>query len=85
MLLIWEKSSCKGAVPSASRRLFLDYTPQAAAIEASLAELVQKARSDCSAIAIGHPSDATLSVLERKLPRLESEGIRLVKVGELVR
>lgn len=72
-------------VPSAARRVFLDDEATEPAIERQLGELLERARAEGSAIAIGHPYPATLSVLERELPRLASGGIRLVKVGELVK
>ncbi|HTD53201.1 MAG TPA: divergent polysaccharide deacetylase family protein [Thermoanaerobaculia bacterium] len=34
---------------------------------------------------MGHPHAATLSVLERELPKLEREGVKLVRVSELVK
>jgi polysaccharide deacetylase 2 family uncharacterized protein YibQ len=80
-----ERVAREEGVPSVSRRVFLDGVPTEVAIEKALAELVTLARSEGSALAIGHPHPATLSVLERELPKLEKEGVRLVKVGELVR
>ena len=38
-----------------------------------------------SAIAIGHPYPATLAVLEEELPGLAKEGVRVVRVTELVK
>ena len=72
-------------VPVASRGVFLDAVATRKAIEASLTELVGRARRDGSAIAVGHPYPATLAVLERELPRLSGKGIRVVRVGELVK
>ena len=42
------------------------------------------AERDGSAIAIGHPRPDTIAALAQGLPRLESRGIRLVFVSELV-
>jgi uncharacterized protein len=80
-----ERVAREEGVPSVSRRVFLDGVPTEGAIEKALAGLVILVRSEGSALAIGHPHPATLSVLERELPKLEREGVRLVKVGELVR
>jgi polysaccharide deacetylase 2 family uncharacterized protein YibQ len=72
-------------VPVASRGVFLDAVATREGVEASLTELVGRARRDGSAIAVGHPYPATLAVLERELPRLSGRGVRVVRVGELVR
>ncbi len=71
-------------VPAVSRRVFLDDRATPEAIEWSLAELAARARSEGSALALGHPYPATLDVLERELPGLASRGVRLVRVSELV-
>ena len=42
------------------------------------------ARRDGTAIAIGHPNDATLTVLEAELPRLSALGIRLLPISKLI-
>ncbi len=72
-------------VPAARRRIFLDDVSTEAAVRAQLAELVRRARKEGSAIAIGHPYPATLAVLERDLPGLVKEGVRVVRVTELVK
>ncbi len=72
-------------VRTASRRVFLDDVATESAIETSLSLLVERARVEGSAIAIGHPYPATLAVLDRELPKLEERGVRLVRVSELVR
>ncbi|MEX0879424.1 MAG: divergent polysaccharide deacetylase family protein [Thermoanaerobaculia bacterium] len=72
-------------VPAARRRVFLDDVSTEAAVRAQLAELVRRARKEGSAIAIGHPYPATLAVLERDLPGLVKEGVRVVRVTELVK
>lgn len=71
-------------VPSASRRVFLDDDPSPEAIRRSIEELVRRAREEGNALAIGHPHPTTLAVLERELPALANQGVRLVKIGELV-
>jgi polysaccharide deacetylase 2 family uncharacterized protein YibQ len=55
--------------------------------EAILQQLELAARDaerDGSAIAIGHPRPDTIAALAQGLPQLESRGIRLVFVSELV-
>jgi polysaccharide deacetylase 2 family uncharacterized protein YibQ len=79
-----EAEARAAGVPAVSRRVFLDGVATGEAVEKSLAELASRARRDGFAVGIGHPHAATLTVLERELPRLEREGVRLVKVSELV-
>jgi hypothetical protein len=80
-----EKTAEEESVPSARRRVFLDDVATEAAVRAQLDEAIAKAKAEGSAIAIGHPYPATLGVLEKELPAMGEKGIRLVKVGELVR
>jgi uncharacterized protein len=82
---VGEQTAEEASVPAVSRRVFLDDVESEDAISKQLAELVRRARAEGSAVAIGHPYPATLAVLEREMPGLEARGIRLVKVGELVR
>ncbi|MGH9366376.1 MAG: divergent polysaccharide deacetylase family protein, partial [Thermoanaerobaculia bacterium] len=72
-------------VPSVSRRVFLDAVATPEAVGLAFEELVRRARQEGEALAIGHPHPATLGVLERELPRLKERGVRLVRVGELVK
>ncbi|HET9794789.1 MAG TPA: divergent polysaccharide deacetylase family protein [Thermoanaerobaculia bacterium] len=71
-------------VPCLSRSVFLDDVADESAIRIQLERAAGEARSQGAAVAIGHPHPATLAVLERELPRLGSEGIRLVTVAELL-
>ena len=80
-----ERVAGEASVPSAHRRVFLDDVATAAAVRAQLAELLRRARREGSAIAIGHPYSTTLAVLEEELPGLAKEGIRIVRVTELVK
>jgi hypothetical protein len=74
----------QAAVPAVSRRVFLDGVTTAEGIERQWAQLLRLAREEGSAVAIGHPHPRTLDVLERELPRLSEQGLRLVRVSELV-
>jgi uncharacterized protein len=80
-----ETAAEESSVPAAHRRVFLDDVVSPPAIRAQLSELVRRARAEGGAIAIGHPYSATLEVLEAELPGLRERGVRLVKVGELVK
>ncbi|TDY03809.1 divergent polysaccharide deacetylase family protein [Thiohalophilus thiocyanatoxydans] len=71
-------------IRSASRDIFLDYRDDAQVVAEQLTKLVEQARRDGTALAIGHPYPATLSVLEQWLPELAQQGVRLVPVSELI-
>ena len=80
-----ERTAEEESVPSARRRVFLDDVATEAAVKERLDEALERARTEGSAIAIGHPYPATLAVLERELPTAGEKGVKLVKVGELVK
>jgi polysaccharide deacetylase 2 family uncharacterized protein YibQ len=79
-----EAAARRHGVPFLSRNVFLDDVPREAAIEEQLTKVVAIARDKGFAVAIGHPHPATISVLERELPRVSSEGITLVRVSDLL-
>src|ERR1700731_4421743 len=72
-------------VPHAARDVFLDDDQIPAAIAKELARTEQVARQHGSAIAIGHPHDATLAALKSWLPQVEGKGLALVPVTAIVR
>lgn len=72
-------------VRAASRKIFLDDTPNREAILAQLDQAARDAVRDGSAIAIGHPHPATIAALREEVPRLEDRGIRFVFASEVVR
>jgi len=80
-----ERTAEEESVPSARRRVFLDDIATEAAVKERLDEALERARTEGSAIAIGHPYPATLAVLERELPTAGEKGVKLVKVGDLVK
>lgn len=71
-------------VPSLKRDVFLDNDPSPAAVRARFAYLLQRAKRDGTALAIGHPHPGTLEVLEQLLPTIEQHGVRLVSVAEMI-
>jgi len=75
----------KERVPAVSRRVFLDDVATEQAVGKAVDELIAHARTEGSAVALGHPYPATLAVLERELPRLAQRGVRLVPVGDLAK
>lgn len=74
----------RAKVPAASRKVFLDDTPEVAAIVAQLDLAGNEAIANGSAIAIGHPHQATIAALSETVPRLETRGIQLVYASDLV-
>jgi polysaccharide deacetylase 2 family uncharacterized protein YibQ len=73
------------SVPTASRRVFLDAVISKEAVSRAFDELVRRAQEEGEAIGIGHPHAPTLEVLETRLPELEGHGVRLVRVGQMVK
>ncbi len=70
-------------IPVASREIFLDHDPSPEAIEAALDEAALLSK-DHPVIAIGHPSDAVVDVLTRRLDVLHAEGIGIYPVSDVV-
>lgn len=74
--------AAESGVRAVRRDVFLDAKP--AAIRAEFERLKSLARARGSAVAIGHPYDATLAFLESELPKLAAEGYELVPISSLV-
>ena len=68
----------------AERDRFLDNVVSRDAIRQELLALVEEARAKGSALAIGHPHPETLATLAEFLPTLDTLGVRLVPVAELI-
>lgn len=71
-------------VPYAERDVFLDHVESREFVDHALAQLEQRALKEGSAIAIGHPKDATIAGLKAWIPTLKAKGIELVPVSELL-
>lgn len=71
-------------IPAAERDVFLDYDGDGSHIEDQLAQAERIARKHGTAIAIGHPYDATLAALARWLPEARARGVMLVPVSAIV-
>lgn len=71
-------------IPSETRDVFLDHDLTPAKIRKQLAQVIKVARRKGTAIAIGHPFPETISVLEKWIPQLDAQGIKLVYVSELI-
>lgn len=72
-------------VPHAARDVFLDNEVNAPAIATQLAEVEAIARKNGSAVAIGHPHDATIAELARWIEQLPKKGFILVPLSTIVR
>jgi polysaccharide deacetylase 2 family uncharacterized protein YibQ len=72
-------------LPVLKRDVFLDRTISVSAVSARLAELESVARANGYAIAIGHPHDVTLDMIEKWIPHARSAGLRFVTARELLR
>jgi len=72
-------------VPNLRRNVFLDDVQDEAAIARQFRRLLALARRHGSAVAIGHPHAVTLAFLERQLPTLAVQGIRLLPVSKVIR
>lgn len=71
-------------VQATRRDVFLDPDKTSLTLRREFERLKSVARKRGSAVAIGHPYELTLALLERELPRLAEQGFDLVAVSELV-
>ncbi len=71
-------------LPSASRDVFLDNEITEDAIDFQFHRLKEIARKNGTAIAIGHPHLSTLNYLSAAIPLLDSEGIKVISVSDVL-
>jgi polysaccharide deacetylase 2 family uncharacterized protein YibQ len=71
-------------VPHTVRDVFLDNELGLSYVLRQLREVEQVARRNGTAVAIGHPHDATIEALRRWLPTLERKGFALVPVSAII-
>ncbi len=79
-----EKTANQYHIKNTRRNVFLDHELNRPAIEFQFNRLINLAKKNGSAVAIGHPFKETLDVLEEKLPQLKAEGIQLISVSALI-
>jgi polysaccharide deacetylase 2 family uncharacterized protein YibQ len=72
-------------VPFAARNVFIDNEQSVSAVLAQLQKAEAHARKHGSAIAIGHPHDATIEALAQWLPGLDAKGLVLVPVTSIIK
>ncbi|MBE0531610.1 MAG: divergent polysaccharide deacetylase family protein [Rhodospirillales bacterium] len=75
----------RAGVPLLERNVFLDNDNEVAAVNARLAEAERIARHHGTAIAIGHPRDATLEALAAWVSGLTQRGFVLVPLTAILR
>jgi len=69
----------------AKRNIFLDNSNSEDYIKAQVAELERFAFKNGRAIAIGHDKKNTVKVLAEAMPRMAEEGVKFVRLSELVK
>lgn len=75
----------RAGVPVLERNVFLDNLNEVAAVNDRLAEVERIARHHGTAIAIGHPRDATLAALAAWIPHLKERGFVLVPLTAILK
>ena len=80
-----ERDASAAGIPTAGRDVFLDNVADVDATETQIRRAADIAKSQGSAIAIGHPRPTTLIAVRALLPELERAGIQLVLARDLVR
>jgi hypothetical protein len=75
----------EAGVQSARRDVFLDPDRSPETVARQFERMKRLAKKRGFVVAIGHPYDATLALLEEELPKLREQGIELVTISELVR
>lgn len=70
-------------IPNLQRDIFLDHKQTEEFLDQQFKLLIQKARKNGTAIAIGHPHKITVDYLEKHLPELDAQGIAVATVSGL--
>lgn len=78
------KTAIRQGIPAAQRQVFLDGDPSPDAIRTQFQRLLDLARTQGAAIAIGHPHPETLDVLAEEVPRARALGYEFVPVSYLL-
>jgi polysaccharide deacetylase 2 family uncharacterized protein YibQ len=72
-------------VPFITRDIFLDNVETVDAVRVQLELAKATAKANGTAVAIGHPHDATIAALKEWLPSLQAAGVVLVPATEILR
>ncbi len=68
---------------TAKREVFLDNRLDSAYIKAQVMELINIAKREGKAVAIGHPHEETFTAIREMVPVLEDEGVAIVPLSKL--
>jgi polysaccharide deacetylase 2 family uncharacterized protein YibQ len=79
-----ERVARESGVPALHRAVFLDVVSEPDSVRRALEQAVARARSQGSAVAIGHVHPVTIELLAVELPRIQGE-VKLVRPSQLVR
>jgi len=71
-------------IPSRKRDIFLDDNASPDAVRSQVSRLIRMARIEGTALAIGHPREATLKALQGAAEQFREQGIEVVRVKDLV-
>jgi len=71
-------------VPTTKRDVFLDHIVNYSESMTQIRKMVEIARQTGKAIAIGHPFDSTLQAIRDSIPYIESNGVKVVFVSDLL-
>jgi polysaccharide deacetylase 2 family uncharacterized protein YibQ len=74
----------EAGVSALRRDVFLDPDPSPETVRRQFERMKVLARKRGFVVAIGHPYETTLALLEQELPKLREQGIELVSISELV-
>lgn len=83
-LTVAEQQANAAHIPTIRRDIFLDNVLDSTAIARQYERLLDLARQNGIAVAIGHPHEETLEFLEQALPKLANRGIRLAFASEAI-
>jgi polysaccharide deacetylase 2 family uncharacterized protein YibQ len=75
----------EAGVDAVRRDVFLDPDRSPETVVRQFERMKRLARKRGFVVAIGHPYEATLELLEKELPKLSEQGIELVTISELVK
>ena len=71
-------------VPNIERDVFLDNVLETPYIDKQFKKLIKIAKRKGSAVAVGHAYHPTLAYLEKALPELEKQGIKLIPLSHMI-
>lgn len=70
-------------IPNLKRDVFLDHQQTEEYVDKQFKLLIQRAKENGSAVAIGHPHKVTVDYLEKHLPLLDQQGVAIATISGL--